>query len=96
MMDCLIVWAALGPILAFVAGAVVIAWWDDDEDEVPVAKGRRTQTRGSVPGVPGQVVTFEPYGRDWSAWDRPPSPVAGYPERMTTSCLQCGRTEKRS
>ncbi|WP_342240727.1 hypothetical protein [Inquilinus sp. OTU3971] len=33
MMDGLIVWAAIGPILAFIAGAVVVACLDDDETE---------------------------------------------------------------
>lgn len=58
MMDCLIVWSAIGPILAFIAGAVVVAWWDDDEDEGLVPKDRQTRIRGAVPGMPGQVVSF--------------------------------------
>ena len=33
MMEGLIVWAALGPVLAFVGGMVVVAWCDDEEDE---------------------------------------------------------------
>ncbi|TSD83197.1 hypothetical protein FFK22_039045 [Mycobacterium sp. KBS0706] len=32
MMEGLIVWAALGPVLAFVGGMVVVAWCDDEED----------------------------------------------------------------
>lgn len=91
MMDCLIVWASLGPILAFIAGAVVVAWWDDDEDEDPVPKDRQARIHEAVPGVPGRVVSFEPSGRNGSAWDRLPSPAVGYPmRRMTPSCVQCG------
>jgi hypothetical protein len=96
MMDCLVVWAALGPILAFIAGAVVIAWWDDEEEVDFAPCDRPGQTLGAIPGMPRQVVSFEPPGRSWSAWDRPSGPAAVYPgSRITTSCLQCGRMEKR-
>ncbi|WP_395676232.1 hypothetical protein [Inquilinus sp.] len=92
MMDCLIVWSALGPILAFIAGAVVVAWWDDEEDETPVARDQRAQTGGAMRG---QVVPFEPTGRTWPAWDLPPSPGAGYPmQRMTPSRVPCGRRDE--
>jgi hypothetical protein len=59
MMDCLIVWAALGPILAFIAGAVVVAWWDDDEEMDLAPRDRPGRARGAVSGLPGQVVRME-------------------------------------
>lgn len=94
MTDVLIVWAALGPIVAFVAGAVVVAWWDDDEDDdLPRDPPRRTD--GAGPGLPGQVPFHEPYGGGGSAWGLLPGPAAGYSgQRAIRSCLQCGRREE--
>jgi hypothetical protein len=90
MMDGLIVWAALGPILAFIAGAIVVACLDDDEDEnLPLPDYlRRTDRAASVPA-------FDFHGHSRSAASPLPGPAAGHPaDRPGRSCLQCGRREE--
>ncbi|MGO1078002.1 hypothetical protein [Inquilinus sp. CA228] len=90
MMDGLIVWAAIGPILAFVAGAIVVAWLDDDETEdLPLPDYlRRADGTASVP-------SFDLYGYHRSAASPLPGPGTGRPAgRPARSCLQCGRREE--
>jgi hypothetical protein len=90
MMDGLIVWAALGPILAFVAGAVVVACLDDDENDDLLLPDylRRSDGMASVPA-------FDRYGHHWPAASPLPGRGAGRPVgRPARSCLQCGRWEE--
>ncbi|MGO4126727.1 hypothetical protein AB4Z01_20155 [Inquilinus sp. YAF38] len=85
MMDSLIVWAALGPILAFIAGAVVVACLDDDDDADPPLTRylRRADGIASVP-------SFDLYGSS-----PPPGPCKAWSsDRPARSCLQCGRWEE--
>lgn len=93
MMDCLIVWAALGPVLAFIAGAVVVAWWDDDDDEPPLLDLPRWVGEAAS-GGPRPIP--HPSGPVRSAW----VPLAASAPRhsggrATGSCVQCGRGEGR-
>jgi hypothetical protein len=86
MMDGLIVWAALGPVLAFIAGAVVVACLDDDETEdLPLPDYlRRAERTASVP-------SFDLYGYYRSAASPLSGPGSGRPGgRPARSCLQCG------
>lgn len=85
MMDGLIVWAALGPILAFIAGAVVVACLDDDEDVDPPSPHylRRADGTASVP-------SFDLYRSS-----PPPSPGNVWAsDRPVRSCLHCGRRDE--
>lgn len=98
MMDCLIVWAALGPVLAFIAGAIVVAWWDAEEE--PLLPDLPRRSGEAAPGGPGQAPSFdlygELYGRRRSVWVPLHAPAAGHPgPRATRSCVQCGRMEER-
>jgi hypothetical protein len=85
MMDGLIVWAALGPILAFIAGAVVVACLDDDENEDLLLPDYLRRADGSA-----SVSSFDLHRRSRSS---PLSgPAAGHPAgRAARSCLHCGR-----
>lgn len=99
MMEGLIVWAAIGPILAFVAGVIVVAWWDDEEDEDLTLRDHPCRTGGAIlgvpGGVPGQVPFFEPYGHGRPAWVPLPETAVGHPVKRTKrSCLQCGWREE--
>jgi hypothetical protein len=85
MMDGLIVWAALGPILAFIAGAVVVACLDEDEDEDPSPLPYLRRADGTA-----SVSSFDLHSHSRSS---PLSgPAAGHPAgRAARSCLHCGR-----
>ena len=88
MMDALIAWAAFGPILAFIAGAIVVACLDDDEDEALPFPDYLRRTDG-----PASVPSFDLHGR--SAGSPLPGPATGRPAgRPARSCLQCGRREE--
>lgn len=90
MMDGLIVWAALGPILAFIAGAVVVACLDDDEDEDPPPLHCLRRADGMA-----SVSSIDLYGHSRSG--PLPGPGTGRPMgRPARSCLRCGRREQWS
>lgn len=87
MMDGLIVWAALGPVLAFIAGAIVVAWLDDDETEdLPLPDYLRPANGTAA------VPSFDLYGHGRAAATPLPGPGTARPaDRSARSCLQCGR-----
>lgn len=95
MMDCLIVWAAIGPVLAFIAGAVVVVWWDDEEDEAPPLLAHPGPMRGTILGLPGPAMSLDPFGRDRSSWSRSDDHAGGCSPSRTRSCVQCGWMEDR-
>ncbi|OWJ64201.1 hypothetical protein [Inquilinus limosus] len=95
MMDCLIVWAALGPVLAFIAGAVAVAWWEDEEEEALPSWEHPGPMRGTLPGGPGAVMSLDSLGRDGPCWNRASGHAGGYSSPRMRSCVQCGRMEER-
>ncbi|HEY9348193.1 MAG TPA: hypothetical protein VIQ53_22900 [Inquilinus sp.] len=81
MMEGLIVWAALGPVLAFVGGMVVVAWCDDEEDkDLPLLDYLHRTDGSSRPA--GSPLSGQTAGR--------------FASRPARSCLQCGRREEWS
>lgn len=95
MMEGLIVWAALGPTLAFIAGVVVVAWWDDDDDEEEVSAQDLPRRAGDPGlGVPEYIPSFDLYRPGRPAGSPLSGPAVARPAgRPARSCLQCGRRE---